>query len=45
MNSAALIRHQILQQASAAVLALANQQPALALTLLRTADIVVQRML
>jgi hypothetical protein len=34
-NSAALVRHEILQQASAAVLAQANQQPALALTLLR----------
>ena len=34
-NSAALVRNQILQQASAAVLAQANQQPALALTLLR----------
>ena len=34
-NSAALLRSKILQQASAAVLAQANQQPALALTLLR----------
>ena len=34
-NSAALVRNRILQQASAAVLAQANQQPALALTLLR----------
>ena len=33
-NSAALLRSKILQQASAAVLAQANQQPALALTLL-----------
>ena len=34
-NSAALVRNQILQQASSAILAQANQQPALALTLLR----------
>ena len=34
-NSAALVRNKILQQASAAILAQANQQPALALTLLR----------
>ena len=34
-NSAGLVRNQILQQASAAVLAQANQQPTLALTLLR----------
>jgi len=34
-NTAALLRSKILQQASAAVLAQANQQPALALTLLR----------
>ena len=34
-NSASLVRNRILQQASAAVLAQANQQPALALTLLR----------
>ena len=34
-NTAALVRSKILQQASAAVLAQANQQPALALTLLR----------
>jgi flagellin len=34
-NSAALLRSNILQQASSAVLAQANQQPALALTLLR----------
>jgi len=34
-NSAALVRNQILQQAASAVLAQANQQPALALTLLR----------
>ena len=34
-NSAGLVRNQILQQASAAILAQANQQPALALTLLR----------
>jgi len=33
-NSTALLRSKILQQASAAVLAQANQQPALALTLL-----------
>ena len=33
-NSAALVRNQILQQASSAILAQANQQPALALTLL-----------
>jgi flagellin len=34
-NSAALVRTQILQQAAVAMLAQANQQPALALTLLR----------
>lgn len=34
-NSAALVRNQILQQAASDVLAQANQQPALALTLLR----------
>ena len=34
-NSAALVRNKILQQAAAAILAQANQQPALALTLLR----------
>jgi len=34
-NSAALVRNQILQQAASAILAQANQQPALALTLLR----------
>ena len=34
-NSAALVRNQILQQAASAVLAQANQQPTLALTLLR----------
>ena len=34
-NSSALVRNQILQQASSAILAQANQQPALALTLLR----------
>ena len=34
-NSAALVRSRILQQAASAVLAQANQQPALALTLLR----------
>ena len=34
-NSAGLVRNQILQQAASAVLAQANQQPALALTLLR----------
>ena len=34
-NSAALLRNRILQQAATAVLAQANQQPALALTLLR----------
>ena len=33
-NSAGLVRNQILQQASSAILAQANQQPALALTLL-----------
>ena len=33
-NSAALVRNQILQQAASAILAQANQQPALALTLL-----------
>ena len=34
-DSAALVRNRILQQAAAAVLAQANQQPTLALTLLR----------
>ena len=34
-NSAALVRNQILQQAASAILAQANQQPALAVTLLR----------
>ena len=34
-NSAALVRNRILQQAASAMLAQANQQPALALTLLR----------
>ena len=34
-NSAALVRTRILQQASSAILAQANQQPTLALTLLR----------
>jgi len=34
-NSAALVRNQIRQQAASAILAQANQQPALALTLLR----------
>ena len=34
-NTAALVRNKILQQAASAILAQANQQPALALTLLR----------